>query len=291
VEVDRPSRRLLGGHVVRGAEHRAGLGRRSGRGLDRRGVALVRLGQLGEPKSRIFTKPSRDTMRFSGFRSRWTILCRVRLGEAFGGLCRDVEELFRRHRPRSHELAHVRPSTSSIAMYVVSPSVPTSWIVEDVRVVQCRGGPGFLLEAPAAVRSPRRHSAGSTLIATSRPSRVVPRAVHLAHSTRAERREDLVGPEASSRRKRHDVVRHSISRVGASPLIWFADRRTSMKSKGVLFAAALLALGLLGAVPTPQEKPSEKKEEEKKDEKKWDVENPPYPMPVEAKIDTDEGPG
>jgi len=62
-----------------------------------------------------------------------------------------------------------------------------------------------------------------------------------------------------------------------------------MKSKGVLFAAALLALGVLGAVPASQDKPPEKKEEEKKDEKKWDVENPPYPMPVEAKIDTDEG--
>jgi imidazolonepropionase-like amidohydrolase/Tol biopolymer transport system component len=58
-----------------------------------------------------------------------------------------------------------------------------------------------------------------------------------------------------------------------------------MKSKSILAAALLLSLGVLGAAPTPDEKPSE----EKKDEKKWDVENPPYAMPVEAKIDTDEG--
>ncbi|HEY7575386.1 MAG TPA: amidohydrolase, partial [Thermoanaerobaculia bacterium] len=62
-----------------------------------------------------------------------------------------------------------------------------------------------------------------------------------------------------------------------------------MKSKTVLATTLLLALGVMGAAPAPQEKASEKKEDEKKDEKKWDVENPPYPMPVEAKIDTDEG--
>ena len=59
-----------------------------------------------------------------------------------------------------------------------------------------------------------------------------------------------------------------------------------MKSKSALAAAVLLALGVLGAGPAPDEKD---KKDDKKDEKKWDVENPPYPMPYEARIDTDEG--
>ena len=59
-----------------------------------------------------------------------------------------------------------------------------------------------------------------------------------------------------------------------------------MKSKSALAAAVLLALGVLGAGPAPDEKD---KKDDKKDEKKWDVEHPPYPMPYEARIDTDEG--
>ncbi len=52
-----------------------------------------------------------------------------------------------------------------------------------------------------------------------------------------------------------------------------------MKSKSALAAAVLLALGVLGAGPAPDEKD---KKDDKKDEKKWDVENPPYPMPVRS---------
>src|SRR6185295_9815564 len=40
--------------------------------------------------------------------------------------------------------------------------------------------------------------------------------------------------------------------------------------------------------PAPQVRPEEKDKQESK-EKKWNVETPPYPMPVEAAIDTDEG--
>jgi imidazolonepropionase-like amidohydrolase/Tol biopolymer transport system component len=45
------------------------------------------------------------------------------------------------------------------------------------------------------------------------------------------------------------------------------------------------------AAATPAEHSEKEKEKEKDKEKakKWDVENPPYPMPVEAVIDTDEG--
>ena len=40
------------------------------------------------------------------------------------------------------------------------------------------------------------------------------------------------------------------------------------------------------STPVPQAQPAEK---EKPEEKKWNVEAPPYPMPVQAVIDTDEG--
>ncbi|MGH9368159.1 MAG: amidohydrolase family protein, partial [Thermoanaerobaculia bacterium] len=57
-----------------------------------------------------------------------------------------------------------------------------------------------------------------------------------------------------------------------------------MKPRG-LFAIGTAALALALGASEPEDKPAE----EKKDEKKWDVESPPYPMPVEARIDTDEG--
>jgi imidazolonepropionase-like amidohydrolase/Tol biopolymer transport system component len=43
------------------------------------------------------------------------------------------------------------------------------------------------------------------------------------------------------------------------------------------------------ATPSPTPAPAAKDEKEKPEEKKWDVESPPYPMPLEAAIDTDEG--
>ena len=68
-------------------------------------------------------------------------------------------------------------------------------------MVQRRGRPRLLLEALQARRRPTATSAGSTLIATSRAEPRVPRPVHLSHPARAERREDLVGAEARSRRR------------------------------------------------------------------------------------------
>jgi imidazolonepropionase-like amidohydrolase/Tol biopolymer transport system component len=57
-----------------------------------------------------------------------------------------------------------------------------------------------------------------------------------------------------------------------------------MRPKSILAVGVLaLALAALGASD------GDKSDQAKKDEKKWDVDNPPYPMPVEAKIDTDEG--
>jgi imidazolonepropionase-like amidohydrolase/Tol biopolymer transport system component len=59
-----------------------------------------------------------------------------------------------------------------------------------------------------------------------------------------------------------------------------------MTWKGVLFVIGGVVYGLAAmGQPAAADKPADPK----KDEKKWDVENPPYPMPIEAKIDTDEG--
>ncbi len=68
-----------------------------------------------------------------------------------------------------------------------------------------------------------------------------------------------------------------------------------------LFVPALLVLAMVAvgvpaaqptpaATPAPMSSPQTKTEEKPKaGEKKWNVEAPPYPMPVEAAIDTDEG--
>ena len=56
-------------------------------------------------------------------------------------------------------------------------------------------GERLALEAGEGVDVPGRGESGRTLIATSPFQLRVPRAVHLSHSARAERREDLVGAE------------------------------------------------------------------------------------------------
>ena len=46
---------------------------------------------LARPKSRILTTPSLETIRFSGFRSRWTMPAGVGGGQSLGGLGGDLE--------------------------------------------------------------------------------------------------------------------------------------------------------------------------------------------------------
>ena len=59
-------------------------------------------------------------------------------------------------------------------------------------------------------------AAGSTLIATSRESRVVPRPLHLSHAAGAQGREDLVGAEAATGRERHcRITRQNDTRSAA----------------------------------------------------------------------------
>ena len=59
----------------------------------------------------------------------------------------------------------------------------------DVGMIQRANGASFALESLAELRGLE------TLIATSRPTRVIARLPHLAHSARADGREDFVGTE------------------------------------------------------------------------------------------------
>ena len=72
---------------------------------------------------------------------------------------------------------------------------------EDVRVAQCCGRAGLLLEAVEAIDMGRK-DAGQDLDRYVTPEPRIARPVHLAHAARAERGHDLVGPEASARFQR-----------------------------------------------------------------------------------------
>ena len=69
---------------------------------------------------------------------------------------------------------------------------------EDVRVAQCRGRAGLLLEAVEAIDIGREDT-GQDLDRHVTPEPRIARPVYLAHAARAERGHDLVGPEASAR--------------------------------------------------------------------------------------------
>ena len=72
---------------------------------------------------------------------------------------------------------------------------------EDVRVAQCRGRAGLLLEAVEAIDI-GREDAGQDLDRDVTPEPRIACPVHLAHAACAERGHDLVGPEASARFQR-----------------------------------------------------------------------------------------
>ena len=85
-------------------------------------------------------------------------------------------------------------------------------------MVQDPGGAGLLLEPPQPVRISREGS-GKHLDRHVAPQPRVLRAIHLSHAPRAERREDLVGPEPCPGQERHreDSVRRRISRISPPP--------------------------------------------------------------------------
>ena len=133
---------------------------------------------------------------FSGFRSRWDPLL-VRGGQAVRDLQRVTDRLARRKgssgEPGTQRFAFEK-LRDEIGRSIVSPDVMDG---QDVGVIQNPGGAGLLLEPPQPVRISREGS-GKNLDRHLAPQPRVPRAIHLSHAARAERREDLVGAEAGT---------------------------------------------------------------------------------------------
>ena len=134
------------------------------------GDILALASSLARPKSRIFGTPSSVTATFAGLRSRWTIpaACARASASAIGIASRSAS--LSGIPPFGMSLSRLLPGTSSITMKSASPSFSISWIVTMF---------GWLSEEAARASctnlrlrpSSESRSAGSTLIATSRPSR------------------------------------------------------------------------------------------------------------------------
>ena len=94
----------------------------------------------------------------------------------------------------------------------------------DVRVVERRGGAGLALEALAAV-CVRRELGPQALDRDLAPEPRVARAVDLAHASRAERAQDLVGSEARPRSQARRLGRCGL--VGRAAHGFFSSRFAS----------------------------------------------------------------
>ena len=85
-----------------------------------------------------------------------------------------------------------------------SPSepIPTSWIVQDLRVIQRSGGPGFIREAPPAIgiRHPR---CGQDLQGDIATEPMIVRAIDLAHPPGAQERDNLKRSESRAWNEQH----------------------------------------------------------------------------------------
>ncbi len=126
---------------------------------------------LASPKSRILTKPSFETMTFSGFRSRCTMPAPCALASP-SAICAAIPRILRTGiGPETTSSRSVLPSTSSIAMYAISPSRPISWIVTMLGWFSAEAERASCSKRASRSRSVASDS-GSTLSATSRPRRV-----------------------------------------------------------------------------------------------------------------------
>ena len=186
-EVERVSDRLLGRHVADRSHDDARLGAdRHGRraavsapaasGLRQLGEAEVE--DLGEPVPRDhhvlgLEVPVHDARRRGPWRGRRRSGRRSRAAASAAA------------RPSASSSRSVRPSTSSIAMYDVAVRFADVVDGDDVGMVERRGGPRFLLEAPQASGSADTLG-GQDLDRHLAPEPRVPRPVDLSHPARAE---------------------------------------------------------------------------------------------------------
>ncbi len=209
-EIDRPSGGLLRRHVAGRAHHGARLRRRSRRRLHDRRFLRERLDELGEAEVEDLDVPVLRDHDVLGLQVPVDDARAVRLGEALGDLRGEVEELARRNGLRGDELAQRAPLDQlhrDVRRFAGCADVVDR---QDVRVVQRRGRPRLLLEAPPPLGI-RGALGGQDLDRDVAAEPLVPRAVDLAHPSRAERREDLVGAELRSVCERHPIGRHSTS--------------------------------------------------------------------------------
>src|SRR5262249_41865972 len=123
--------------------------------------------------------------------------------EAAGHLERIVDRLANRQRGSAGQLLPERRPLeqlrNDVGRTVVSPDVVNR---EHVRVVEAAGGPGLLLE-PAQALGVRGIGRRQDLDRDFPVEPLVARPVDLAHSSRSERPDDLVGAEPRTRRESH----------------------------------------------------------------------------------------
>ncbi len=201
-EVHRLPARLLGRHVAGRAHDRSRFGRRGDRGRKDGGVLGRRLGQLGQAEVEDLDVAVLRDHQVLGLQVPMDDAGAMRLGQSLGDLDGKIEEPARRQRlSRSEQLAE-RLSLDELHGDVQS-AVGLADVVdgEDVGVVQRGGGARLLFEALSSPVVPG-HRRGEHLDRDLAAELGVLRPVHLTHPARAQRRDDLVGSEAATRRGR-----------------------------------------------------------------------------------------
>ena len=130
---------------------------------------------------------------FDGFRSRWTNPRSCAASSAFGNLARAS----RNARLCIGRRAAAQPMLERLAFdkleHQRAHAIDFLDAVDggDAGMIERPRAPGLRARIVRAARGRRRTARGSTLSATSRPSRVIPRAIHLAHAACAKPATDI----------------------------------------------------------------------------------------------------
>ena len=157
---------------------------------------------FARPKSRIFTRPSVVTNRFSGFRSRCTMPLSCAAARPCATCIAYVNGLAHRQAARTQLIAErlaLQQLRDDVGRAVLVPDVIDG---QDVRMVQRRGRLRLLREPAEAIRigseARRQHLDGDLA-----PEHGVAGPVHLAHAAGAERRENLASTKSVASSEAH----------------------------------------------------------------------------------------
>ena len=157
---------------------------------------------FAKPKSRTLTTPSVLTTTFAGFKSRWTMprACARASASAMGIAMRSTSGT-RIPPPRNEQ---VQALAGDVLHDDEVDPVRRLDLVDgdDVRMVEGGGGTRLLDEAQSSVLV-RHPLGGQDLDRDLAAESCVAGAVDLAHPSRAQQGEDLVGPELRAGRERH----------------------------------------------------------------------------------------